>query len=83
MIIFKTCKQITQKDGGTLIEGAQAHARPPTSPFSKGASKNLSTGNAHNKKIVRVAKEGSSHNEHLGVLYSDYSRPHTRPPSHN
>ncbi|GKB48716.1 hypothetical protein Tco_0899469 [Tanacetum coccineum] len=52
--------KITEKDGGALIEGAQAHARPSTTPFSKGAAKNSSTGNAHNKKInVRVAKEGS------------------------
>lgn len=41
-------------------------------------------GNAQDKKIDRhVYKEGSSKNEHVGVLYSDYARPRTRPPSHN
>lgn len=33
----------------------------------------------HTKSFVSL----SSHKEHLGVLYSDYSRPRTRPPSHN
>nr|GEU59393.1 hypothetical protein [Tanacetum cinerariifolium] len=45
--------KITQKDGGTLIEGAQA------TPFSKGESTISSMEIAHNKKSVRVAKEGS------------------------
>ncbi|PWA86164.1 hypothetical protein CTI12_AA142670 [Artemisia annua] len=77
--------KITQKDGaGTLIEGAQAHARTPTTPFSKGASKNLSTGNAHNKKIVRVAKEGSemvesSPSHHVALLKGKHVKDPEKP----
>ncbi|GJS64521.1 hypothetical protein Tco_0679085 [Tanacetum coccineum] len=74
---------ITQKDGGVLIEGARTQDQHPTIPISKGASKKSSMEISYNKTIVRIAKEGSSHNEHLGVIYSDYSRPHTRPSSHN